>query len=159
MALDLDDEITGTEDLIDIREVRGRIERIHPFHVEDSRTGPGATPGYQLPDYTERADAQAWIGSQNESWHRYLVVIEYAHELAELAELGQLERTMVSAGATTAIRTNYLGAFARDEIASTYGQDAVTALDRYLNWDLITYHRARDLAQTTFRGTRYYLTA
>lgn len=154
------EEFTGSEDLINLTDVRARIDALKPFHVEDERLDPQRprpAHDHTVRSFTTREEADAWIASDDAGEPReFYQTMEWTEESDELAALKGLEATMAELGSerASAIHEGYSLAFVRDELEDIYGE-AYGELDSFIDWD--GYRTARLPVRYSFRGQDYYL--
>jgi hypothetical protein len=148
-----DDEITGSEDLISLADVRARLAVLKPFHVEDTRTHA------DLGAHASQDSAHDWISEQDDETWPDLEVVSYDEELDEQDELRQLEAELTAMGTdnAVAIRASAWPDMARDDAEGMYGADALAGLDAYIDWDRYQADQATDMTEIKFRGTDYYV--
>ena len=155
-----EDEITGSEDLINLPEVRERIKMLKPFHVENTRIPESALADPSIASYATREEAEAHVAVHGPGVRDELEIVEWSDEAEELAALRELEAELSHLAAsdhTSAINEDYLDTFVRDELDDAHGADTISALDPYLAWDAIQLDRVAGLSRISYRGGTYYL--
>jgi hypothetical protein len=162
MPLSPEDEITGSEEIINYGDIIARIAMLRPWHVEDTLIPESAIADPSIASYVTREEAEAHVAAHGPGVQTELEVVEWRDESEELAALRNLEAEMRSlneaSGRASAINEDYMDAFVRDELESAYGSDAVDGLDSWLKWDEIRAAKEEGMSQTTYRGRTYYLT-
>lgn len=133
------DEITGSEDMINLNAVTVRIKYLeaHDCGEPDPR-GEGCDSAFACPSCYGEAE----------------------EELAGLRELEDDMRRHTGGrdDRATAIRESYLTEFVQDEAEDIAGIGPDSYLHFYVRWDDLADARTMDMTSTTYRGSTYYIT-
>jgi hypothetical protein len=155
-GLEPEDEITSSEDLISLTEVRARIEHLRPYHVEDTRVPESAVTDPTVEAFGTEVEATAYM---QDNFQPYLMVVTFDDEAEELTALRALESEMSGQGSkrVSAINEDYLRTAVEDDTEGMVGADAISVLGEYVDWDRMTDERRAQLTEVTYRGTVFYL--
>jgi hypothetical protein len=158
-GLEPEDEITSSEDLISLTEVRARIAYLKPYHVEDTRIPESSVADPTVEAFGTEEAAEEFRADQDEDLRPHLVVVTYTDEAEELTALRGLEAEMSRTGSerVSAINESYLRTVVEDDTEGMVGADATAVLGEYTDWARMTEDRKNQLTQITYRGTVFYL--
>jgi len=141
-----DDEITGTEDIININHVKERIPNIFPWHVEDET----AT---DLGSFITERGAVNFIGDR-----AGLTAIEYPEDTAELEALKALLSDLGNVSDDSyLINDGYLEEYAQEDSSGEISEDS--PLFMFVNWKAVADAYKLDMLPVTFRGSDYWVKA
>jgi hypothetical protein len=152
-----DDEITSGEELVNLADVRARIDVLRPWKVADTRLGIN-DPVFTA--FASEDDADAYIAAQGENLRSFLTVDEYAEEAEELTALRDLLTAMEPLGErASAISEDYLMQFLTNELEDLYGQEVFATMSNYINWNRYRDDRANEMTRFIYRDGMFYLIA
>ena len=157
--LEPEDEITSSEDLISLAEVKARVGYLKPFHVEDLRIPESAVTDPTVAAFATADEAEGYRVRQPDGEREHLTVCTWTDEAGELAALRSLLAAMEATGSerVAAINAGYLRTVVEDDAEGRAGADAVAILGAYVDWDRMTEDYKAQLTRVAYRGTAFYL--
>jgi len=138
-------EFTGNEDIINVTDVKERIRRLKPWHVED-------TTARDLGSFASERGATGFIGDR-----AHLVAVVDTDELDELNALQQLLRDLGDISDDSyLVHDDYLAEYAEGDSELP----ADSPLSPYVNWEKVADDNYRgNYASVTFLGETYWVVA
>lgn len=141
-------EIDGNLDVIRASDVKERIPRIKPWHIES-----GAE--YSFWEFATQAEAEAWLEKNAEPG---LSAVEYEDEAEELEALKKLLSDFGNLGDHAfAVSERAMTEYAEEEAASIDGVTMDSVVYDFIDWKGLADSLKQDMTAVTFRGTTYWI--